>query len=136
MQILAIDPGSEKSGIAIIDRQTKEIIKKDIVKTETINSYLSKVENNYKIEKIILGNGTACKKVKKHLQSSLNPEIIEEGNSTFEAEKLYRKENYSLLKRIMFKIISWKPARPVDDYSAVILAYRFLEQQKYDKGNK
>ena len=54
--------------------------------------------------------------------------LINEENTTLKAEKLYRKTNYNWCLQLISKIISWRPSRPVDDYAAIVIGRKFLQQ--------
>ncbi len=137
--ILAIDPGSDKSGAAVVESQNDEIIvnEKKIIKTNKFDLYLERVYNIYDIDEVVLGNSTTAKDMEKSLIKSKQEKgfkysinIIDEKYSTHEAEKLYIKDNYSFFLNILYKIVSWKPKKPVDDYAAVVLAKRYLTDKK------
>ncbi len=135
--LLAIDPGKEKIGLAVLNNEGK-VIEKRIVFLKNLQSYLISIFNKYNIEQVVLGNGTGCNDVKAILAENEitianRLYIIEEKNSTEEAERLYREEKQTILNRIVFKIINWKPAIALDDYTAVILGRRYLKE--IDKKN-
>jgi len=121
---MAIDPGRDKSGIAIIDKNRK-IYFKDIVITDNISSLISQLLADYTIDIIVIGDGTYCEEIRKIIirQSQIPVSIVNEAYSTLEAENKYRREKQNWL----FRLIKWKPARPLDDYVAVILAERYLK---------
>ncbi len=126
MLVMAIDPGRDKTGIAIVD-SSRKVYFKDIVSTEAVISCLRDLSKEYKIDIIILGNGTYSGNIYKQIKKNLPlpVEFIDERNSTFRAEKKYRQEKQGWLSRL----IQWKPDRPLDDYAAVVLAERYLENK-------
>ncbi|MFW6021971.1 MAG: Holliday junction resolvase RuvX [Halanaerobiaceae bacterium] len=126
-QILAVDPGSYKSGIAILNYDCLVVLKKIINKDE-FEEYLDKIINSYKIEHIVLGDGTHSEKYQKIICKITDIPIssVDEAYTTVEAEERYRNENSKWWSPLL-SFINWKPSEPVDDYVAVILAERFLE---------
>ena len=125
--ILAIDPGREKCGLAVLDTDAKE---KKIIKTEEIEQAVTELFSKYKVDTIVIGSGTASKPVEKLVAGlDLRTDIVffQEKYSTAEARKRYWKENppKGLLKLIPTSLLF--PPRPVDDYAAVILGERYLK---------
>ncbi len=121
---MAVDPGRDKSGIAIIDNNRK-IYFKDIVITDNISSVIRPLLADYTIDMIVIGDGTYCEEIRKIIsrQSKIPISIVNEAYSTVEAEKKYRQEKQNCL----FRLVKWKPSCPLDDYVAVILAERYLK---------
>ena len=65
--IAAIDPGNEKTGVAILS-QAGELIHRTIIKTKTFNSSFESLLSTYRgINHIVCGNGTNHK----HLYPSI-----------------------------------------------------------------
>lgn len=129
--ILAVDPGRDKIGVAVVDGE-KNVYFKEIIPSEEFETYIRKVVNKYNIDIIIIGDGTGCQQVKNILVKSLGEDvfmkIVGEDFSTFEAEKRYRKEHPpSGWKKLLF-FLEWRPQKPVDDYAAVLLAERYIDQ--------
>ncbi|MFP4015630.1 MAG: pre-16S rRNA-processing nuclease YqgF [Halanaerobiales bacterium] len=126
--VMGIDPGRNKCGIAIVDH-SYQVLYKNIIRTTDFKLYLEKLNNNYRIRVIILGNGTYSNEIKKLIKGSLEipVRIVDEAYSTVEAEDRYRSEHKKGWQ-IWFPFIRWKPSVPVDDYVAVILAERFIKR--------
>ncbi len=129
--ILALDPGRDKLGVAVMDEELKVYIRK-IVAVEQLESYLSGLLHKYEIDRIVLGNGTTSEAIRKRLIAKLKVSIpiqlVDESYTTIEAEKRYRKENPPRGWRKLFSFVNWKPDIPVDDYVAVILAERYFKK--------
>lgn len=125
--IMAVDPGREKCGLAVL-KKDGTVIYREIIQTEEFGLSLKDILKRYNIETVVLGNGTYSSELEEEIirNSELPVVKVDEAYTTFEAEKRYRKENLKGLKKI-FSIIFWKPARPVDDYVAVILGERYLK---------
>lgn len=128
--IAAIDPGRSKSGIAVLDDNSK-IITKTIMPTDKIESYLIKLVNKYNIEEFVLGNGTFSEEIENIIIniSDIPLQIIDEANTTTVAEELYRADKYNQFMKKLFKYIKWKPSEPLDDYAAVVLGRKHLKDK-------
>lgn len=134
--LLALDPGSEKIGTAVLDYQAQEQ-EKTIVKTEELIDHLKEIFKIYQIEEIIIGNGTGAEKIIKLLKNnfeSLKIELVEEKFTTEEAQARYLKEKpMSNYEKLLRKFIDWKLKKPLDDYAALIIAEKYLK--KLDKSD-
>ena len=130
--ILAIDPGKDKCGLAIVNYSLLVLSKKIVDRIE-LQSYLSQLINIYDIREIIIGDGTFYNEVLKEIKgiTDIPVKIVDEAYTTMEAEKRYWQEKGWLWKKLLF-FIHWKPARPLDDYVAVILAERHLQKGQVD----
>lgn len=129
--ILALDPGRDKIGIAVVDEELK-VYTREIIPEKEIISYLSTLVHKYNIKEIVLGDGTTSEGMKNKLESQFEDsypvQTIDESYTTIEAEKRYRQENPLQGLKKLFKFINWKPKVPVDDYVAVILAERYFKR--------
>ncbi|ACL70496.1 Holliday junction resolvase RuvX [Halothermothrix orenii] len=125
--VLAIDPGRDKCGIAVVDRNLK-IFYRAIVSPGKLGSYLQKLSHRYSLEGIVLGNGTFSGEVKKIIEATVNIPVheVDESYTTLEAEERYRQEHYTGWK-VFLKFLGWKPACPLDDLVAVVLAGRYFQ---------
>ncbi|MBA7498975.1 putative pre-16S rRNA nuclease [subsurface metagenome] len=130
--IIAIDPGTKKCGYAVVDSNLS-ILQREVISTEKIAKNIEDSLNIYKINKIILGNGTNYKQIEKKLREhfpQLKIILIEEDFSTLEARKKYFKAHPP---RGIFKLIPLSlrvPPCHYDDFVAVLLA------EKYFKNNR
>ena len=138
--ILAIDPGSEKTGVAIV-AEDGSLIEKKIVPTPQLTAYIHTAYKQYGFIHIVMGNGTNHK----HLQPVAEAWIAREGRNvsfsmidekftTVEGRKLY----FECTPRHgwrRFVPLSWQyPPEPVDDFVAWIIGKRYLAQQGGRKG--
>ena len=127
--ILAIDPGLEKCGIAILDDkgtlfQRKVCSRKDIL-VEADN-----LTKRYKISTVVIGSGTASKEIQKELiQGNLKMDCIfvPEKNTSLAARKYYWKEHppKGLLRLIPTSLRV--PSEPIDGYAAQIIGESYLK---------
>jgi RNase H-fold protein (predicted Holliday junction resolvase) len=102
--IIAIDPGSKKCGYAVVNSNLS-VLRREVILTEKIAKTIEDSLNIYKINKIILGNGTNYKQIENKLREhfpQLKIILIEEEFSTLEARKKYFKAHPP---RGIFKLI-------------------------------
>ena len=133
MIILAVDPGRDKCGVAVVSDRM-EIHHKKIVNSRDICAYLNKLVHKYDIDKVIIGNGTASQAVKgelcRQVGTGLPVVTVDERDSTREAEERYLQDNPPRgIKKLLSKFVRWRVEKPLDDYTAVILAERFFAGQ-------
>ncbi|MFW5897593.1 MAG: Holliday junction resolvase RuvX [Halanaerobium sp.] len=132
--LLALDPGRDKIGTAVLDYEAQEQ-EKTIVKIDELSEHLKEIFKIYKIEEIIIGNGTGAEKVIKLIKNNFKSrkiKLVEEEFTTEEAQARYLKEKpMSNYEKLLRKIVSWKLKKPLDDYAALIIAEKYLK--KLDK---
>ena len=130
--IIAIDPGTKKCGYAVVDSNLS-FLQREVVSTEKIAKTIEDSLNIYKINKIILGNGTNYKSIEESLKNQfpqLKIILIEEEFSTLEAREKYFKAHPP---RGIFKLIPLSLRVPLghyDDFVAVLLAEKYFKNKK------
>ena len=89
-KIISIDPGKCKCGLVLADLGEKKVYKAIILKSELLVDYVKNLNNFEDISKIIIGNGTSSKEIRKKLDF-FKKEIIsfEEKNTTYKAKERY-----------------------------------------------
>ncbi|MFQ3548941.1 MAG: Holliday junction resolvase RuvX [Armatimonadota bacterium] len=130
IKILAIDPGKEKCGIAVVEKKDNEIITihRSIEKSSELAKSINAIIQSFEIQNIIIGNGTNSEKIKSILEAEglSNIIVVDEAFTTLEAKELYFKENPPKGIRKLLPISLQTPSCPYDDYVAKILALRYL----------
>lgn len=126
--ILAVDPGKDKCGLAVLDKNGKVIERKTLPRDGLISS-LAFHAAQYDISTVVVGQSSFGKEIEKEI-ANLEPKnniiFVSEKFSTLEARRRYWQENRpgGLMKLIPTSLRV--PPVPVDDYAAVILGERFL----------
>jgi len=126
--IIAIDPGTKKCGYAVVDSNLS-VLQREVISTDEIPQTIEDGLNIYKIDKIILGNGTNYKKIEERLKDNfpqLKIILIEEEFSTLEARKKYFETHPP---RGIFKFIPLSlrvPPGHYDDFAAALLAEKYF----------
>ena len=88
MIVLAVDPGSEKCGLAVLSRTS--CLFRGIVKTEALIETSESLIAQFGVKVIALGNGTAMKNIWIELEKmGLELIKVDETNSTREGRKKY-----------------------------------------------
>ena len=130
--VMAVDPGRDKCGIAVLDN-TGAIKFQQVIETSNLNLTLSELINTFNLQSIILGNGTTSKNAKDTISAALMElgknipiNVVNESHTTEEARKLYWQKNPPSGWRRFLPTSMQVPPVPVDDLVAEILARRFL----------
>ena len=129
--IIAIDPGTKKCGYAVVDSNLSAL-QRVVVSTDKIVETIENSLNIYKIDKIILGNGTNYKNIEESLKNhfwQLKIILIEEEFSTLEARKKYFEahppQGISKLIPLSLRV----PPCYYDDFVAVLLAEKYFKNK-------
>lgn len=133
--ILAIDPGSEKTGVAVVAIDGS-LVEKQIVPTPDLAVYLGQAYGRHPFTQVVMGDGTNHKHLQpvvEHWLEQYHPAIpfalVDEKFTTVEGRTLY----FQCTPRHGWRRwlpVSWQyPPEPVDDFVAWIIGRRFLKQQ-------
>lgn len=136
-KILAIDPGRDKCGVAILDGQG-EIILREVIATDKLEEVVRELWQREEPERLVMGDGTtsgqAVAQLKKFLPE-LTVETVDEYRTTDEAKLLYWQLNPPAGLKKFLPVTMLTPPGPVDDLAAVVLGRRFL-RGKYSLRSK
>lgn len=126
--ILGFDPGRDKCGIAVANRNRQVYLHQTIASSEAI-AYIQQQIEGWKIELIVMGNLTTAKDWYRQLTAnfaSLTIKMVDERNSTLEARDRYwlMYPPQGLQKLIPQALRT--PPRPIDDIVAILLIERYL----------
>lgn len=130
-EILAIDPGREKTGIAIF--KNSDVLEHKIINSEELVQIIKSLLEKYIIKTIVMGNGTSSKKKYDLLkQEFIDRDIvlINEYRTTDEARKLYFQENPPKGWKKLIPLGMQVPPVPVDDYAAIVIGRKYLKDNK------
>lgn len=126
--VLAIDPGREKCGVAVVDEKGI-IVSQAIVARGGVVEAVGLLVGHYGLQRVTVGHATASKKLEEELVRAM-PAIailrIDETGSTLEARHVYWQENPPKGWRKMVPLSLQNPPEPIDGYAAVVLARRSL----------
>ena len=130
-EILAIDPGREKTGIAIL--KNSDVLEHKIINSDELVQIIKSLLEKYIIKTIVMGNGTSSKKKYDLLkQEFIDRDIvlINEYRTTDEARKLYFQENTPKGWKKLIPLGMQVPPVPVDDYAAIVIGRKYLKDNK------
>jgi RNase H-fold protein (predicted Holliday junction resolvase) len=131
-RVLAIDPGRDKCGVAVVDLQG-QMLEHRIIARRKIMVALPPLIAQYEINEIVLGDATTSRALHTELKRDL-PEtpvhIINETGSTLEARAVYWQANPPRGWRKILPLSLQIPPVPIDDFAAVVLARRFFHARE------
>ena len=89
-KLLSIDPGKNKCGLVLAERSEKKVYKAIVIESKLLKDYIRNLNTVEDISKIIIGNGTTSREIRKELDF-FKKEIItfEEKNTTYRAKERY-----------------------------------------------
>ena len=123
--VLAIDPGREKCGIAVLAADGR-VLMQEVAATAELDAVVGPLIRAYE-PTVIMGNGTTSAAAKERVEE-LGSEVIlvDEYRTTDAAKCAYWKAHPPRGWRRLVPRGMLVPPVPVDDFVAVILAERFL----------
>ena len=127
--IVAIDPGTRKCGYAVVDSNLS-VLQREVTPTDNIRNNIEDSSKIYKINKIILGDGTNYKQIEKKLKNyfpRLKIILIEEDFSTLEARKKYFEAHPPRGISKLIPLSLRVPPCQYDDFVAVLLAEKYFK---------
>lgn len=129
MNIIAIDPGSHKVGVAVVS-STTETLYKSVSSRDECNDLISELIHEFNVEVVVLGNGTCSKEIREFVETNfpkVHLEVVDETETSRFARERYLKENPPKGIGRLIPMGLRTPSEPYDDYVAVILAERYLK---------
>ena len=129
--VLAIDPGSAKCGIAVVDRDGS-VRYRAVVTTERVVSDARELAAAHRPDVVVIGNGTGSKPLLLQLQAAGLPApllAVDESHTSQAARLRYLATNAPRgWQRLLPRSLRTPPV-PYDDYVAVLLAERYWQAQ-------
>lgn len=130
--VLAIDPGSSKSGIALVQRTAEgkiELLWRTIARGEDLEAKLNEAMAHRAFGMVIVGAGTNSKAIVHRVREEMpgcGILVIDEKDTTMQARERYWEFNKRRGWRKLLPSTLQVPPEPVDDLVALILAERVL----------
>jgi len=123
--ILALDPGKDKCGLALFNKEGK-VVEQKIVKRQELHRA---IVHYHDVPKLVIGDSANGRAIagelgKLHLKQAIV--LFPETNSTWEARKLYWRAHPPKGWRRFVPTSFLSLPVPVDDYAAVIIGQRYL----------
>ena len=129
--ILAIDPGREKCGVAVLT--PSRVLDHRVIPTPVLVPFVAGVLSEHAVASAVVGNRTSSSAVRRTLEQHFPGLVVaagEEEGTTLEARRLYFADHPPQGWRKLLPISLQVPPVPYDDYAAVVLGRRFLAARK------
>ena len=127
-RVLAIDPGRQKCGLAVLDGEAGLLARAVVPKGE-LSATVRDWCDRYHPDLLLLGRGTGSREILELLSHLSVPlQRVPERDSTRRARERYFAENPPRGWRRLLPRSIQTPAVPVDDYAARILAEEYLKR--------
>lgn len=126
MRILAIDPGTHKAGIVVVDIMGAQyaLHHRAIVSRDALKDTLQTLLAIYQPDRLLIGKGTGSRTLVPILRAQfpyLQWELVEERNTTLQARELYFRHHPPRGWRRWLPKGLRLPPEPYDDYAALAL---------------
>lgn len=129
MNIMGIDPGRDKCGVAVLST-AGDIQFQRVVATDELDNVIKNLASDFDIATVILGDGTTHKSAAEKISAAgLTYQLVDEKHTTEEARRLYWQKNPPRGWRRLLPTSMQVPPEPVDALVAEILVRRFLESK-------
>lgn len=129
---MGVDPGRQKTGLAVID-ENGAIIWRKIIAPAQLGEEISAGLQQFALDKIALGDSTASQAAQNQIEEVLaahnSPsalQIVDETGSTLEARALYFRAHPPRGLNRLIPLSLQVPPEPVDDFAAAVIALRAL----------
>ena len=123
MNVLAVDPGTGKCGLAVVGRPGG-CLQRDVVNREDLLAKVRLYSEKFAVERVLVGGATGSKPVVQELKQhlSLPLEVVNEFRTTERARGRYFQDHPP---RGLWKLVPLglqAPSVAIDDYAAVVMA--------------
>jgi len=126
VRVLAVDPGREKCGVAVVDERDG-ILARGVIPTGVVATIARDWARAHRPTLVIIGNGTSSRVVRGSLSEiELPVQVVPETNTTWRARGRYFEENPPRGWRRLIPRGLQTPPVPVDDYAAILIAEDYL----------
>jgi RNase H-fold protein (predicted Holliday junction resolvase) len=127
--LLAIDPGTAKCGMAVVDA-VRGKLHLEVVRREELLSVVRQWAERFPLEAVIVGGATGSRPVVQELSQGLELKVVvvDEFRTTERARLRYFQDHppRGLWKLVPLGLQS--PAVAIDDYAALVMAEDYLEK--------
>jgi RNase H-fold protein (predicted Holliday junction resolvase) len=128
VRVLSVDPGREKCGVAVVDERDG-VLARGVIPTGVVGHVVRDWARAHRAERIVMGNGTYHREVRKSLpELDLPLDLVAERHTTQRARRRYFQEHPP---RGLWRLIPLglrTPPMPVDDYAAILIAEDYLRR--------
>ena len=123
-EIIAVDPGREKCGVAVV-QQTGKVIYQAVLETSGLAARVQALAEEHNVNIIVLGDRTSRQSAEKVLKAIIvngrpvTVIAVDEHHSTDEARKRYWQDNPPRGLKRLIPVTLQVPPYPVDDLSLI-----------------
>jgi RNase H-fold protein (predicted Holliday junction resolvase) len=122
--IVAIDPGSEKCGLAVLNEDAR-VLHRAVVPNSDLFKAMQPLLADYRPTAVVIGRGAYGRKLAQEF-ANLNLIFVSEKDTTWLARRRYWRENPPAGWLRLIPTSLRVPPVPVDDLAAVIIGERYL----------
>ena len=131
--IAAVDPGREKCGVAVV-AMDGIIVRRLVVPTQDLQEEIASILAGGRIQVLLCGDGTGSAAQAAMLQELAAQHkvqffVVDEKHTTEQARKLYWQQQPPQGWRRLLPTTMQTPPVPVDDYVAVLLAWKYQKNE-------
>ncbi|MHB8392676.1 MAG: RuvC family protein [Vulcanimicrobiaceae bacterium] len=125
--ILGIDPGTRKTGLAVLALEDGSILERCIAATHEIDEVIARLRSTWGITVVAMGSGTNSALLRElPALAGADIRMVDEHETSLQARELYFSEHPPAGWRRLIPLGLQTPPVPVDDYAAVLIARRLL----------
>lgn len=129
-RILGIDPGTRKAGYAVLASDAS-VLEIGIETVEDLLERARRLVKEHEITAVALGTGTNASALGDQLATLGVPvALVDERETTLRARALYFADHPPRGWRRLLPLGMQLPPRPIDDYAAVLIGRRYLEDAR------
>lgn len=128
MTVLAVDPGTGKCGLAVVQRE-RGCLERVVIEREKLLAKVRHCLESFPVERVLVGGATGSKPVVQELKQHLSVpvEVVNEFRTTERARGRYFQDHPP---RGLWRLVPLglqAPAVPIDDYAAIVMAEDWLK---------
>jgi len=131
--VIAVDPGREKCGVAVVARRAG-LVEKSVVPAASMAAVVADLAERHAAAAVVLGDRTGHRDAMAALAAlrpggrSLNVSLVDEHRTTDEARARYWRDHPPRGLARLIPVTLRVPPVPVDDYVAAIIAERYFQR--------
>ncbi len=133
MRVLAVDPGTEKCGVAVCGPEG--VVARRVIGLDHLRDLTAQWIQTHTVDCVVVGDGTGAEHVFAILANLRVPvRLVAERGSTLAARLRYFRDHPRRGWRRLLPLSLQVPPEPFDDYAAEVLGERYLGRFQADFG--
>ncbi len=133
--VLGLDPGTDKCGVALLAGD-RSVLYQSVVSPEALPGTIAALQECFEIVRVAIGDRTGSAEIARQLTEAgveLPIERTSEAMSSLLARRRYWRDHPPRGLARLIPLGLRIPPRPVDDYAAIIIAERLLEEEAQEQ---